>query len=160
MKPDKEKFYAYYSRVLKEPFDSIDELKEAEEVYYAKLKAKEDKAAVKKADAQKVEDAFKALNTARKTYKDKLLAISEQYSKDLKDLKTAFESDKKEVQNTLASAEEAYSEALKAFTDKYSEGYHLTLKDGDFETTISSSHTTTDKPLSTTNLFDLIFNLF
>ena len=32
-KPDSE--YSYYSRVLKEPFDSVEDLKEAEEAYYA-----------------------------------------------------------------------------------------------------------------------------
>ena len=150
--------YAYYSRVLNKPFDSLLELTQAEDAYYAKLKAKEDQTAQKKADAQKVEDAFKALNTARKTYKDKLLAITEQYSKDLKDLMTAFENDKKEVQSYLAAAEKTYSEALKAFTDKYPEGYHLTLKDGDFETTISSSTTTAEKPYTFSDLFDMIFS--
>ena len=59
----------FYSKVLKEPFNSIEELMEAEEAYYAKLKAKEDKAAEKKADAVKVEEAFKSLNASRKAYK-------------------------------------------------------------------------------------------
>ena len=56
--------YMFYSRELQEPFESLDALKEAEEAHFAKLKAKEDKAATKKADALKVEDAFKALNSA------------------------------------------------------------------------------------------------
>ena len=50
--------YMFYSRELQEPFESLDALKEAEEAHFAKLKAKEDKAATKKADALKVEDAF------------------------------------------------------------------------------------------------------
>ena len=33
---NKDMSYSFYSRVLKEPFDSIEELKEAEEAYYAK----------------------------------------------------------------------------------------------------------------------------
>ena len=33
--------FAYYSRLLKEPFDTVEELNEAEEAYYAKQKAKE-----------------------------------------------------------------------------------------------------------------------
>lgn len=153
-----EQSYSYYSKLLKEPFDSVDELKDAEEAYYAKLKAKEDKAAQKKADALAVEDAFKCLNAARKVYKEKLAEITTRYSEDLKNLKTAFEKDREDIQNTLAKREEAYSNALKTFTEKYPEGYHITLKDGDFETTISS-HTATDKrPYVTTNILDWLFN--
>lgn len=147
--------YGYYSRVLNEPFDSVDELMEAEEAYYAKLKAKEDKAAQKKADAQKVEDAFKALNVARKTYKEELVNITENYRESLNELKTSFEEAKVEVQEELASYEDAYSNALKEFTDKYPEGFHLTLKDGDFETTINST-TNTSTP-STLDIFNLLF---
>lgn len=152
--------YSYYSRVLQKPFDSIGELKEAEAAYFAEQKAKEDKAAAKKADANLVEEAFKALNTTRRTYKEALTNLTVKYSEDLKNLKEAFEADKKELQDILAQAEEAYSIALKAFTEKYPEGYHLTLKDGDFETTISGNHTANlDK--STPKLFDffdLMFN--
>jgi type I site-specific restriction endonuclease len=131
--------FAYYSRALNKPFDSLNELRAAEAEYYAEIKAKEDKAATKKADAQKVEEAFKALNTTRKAYKETLVKLTEKYSQDLKSLKETFEADKKELTDILAQAEEAYSVALKAFTDKYPEGYHLTLKDGDFETTISGA---------------------
>ena len=58
--------YSYYSRVLEKPFDSLDELASAEATYYEALKAKEDKATQKKADAKVVEDAFKQLNATRK----------------------------------------------------------------------------------------------
>lgn len=134
--------YSYYSKLLKTPFDSIEELKDAEAAYYSKLKAKEDKAAEKKADALKVEDAFKALNTTRRYYKEGLTRLTEKYSADLAKLKETFEADRKEIQDILAAAEEAYSKAIKDFTNKYPEGYHLTLKDGDFETTISSNSVT------------------
>lgn len=129
--------YAYYSRVLKEPFDSIEELVEAEEAYYAKLKAKEDKAAAKKADAAIVEEAFKALNAARKAYKAEITEVTDTYRKSLTSSKKTFEDGVKVAEDHLATAETAYQQALKAFTDKYPEGYHITLKDGDFETTIS-----------------------
>lgn len=157
--------YAYYSKVLKEPFDSIEELKEAEKAYYAKLKAKEDAAAEKKSDAAKVEEAFKTLNTARKAYKEGLKGLTERYTADLQKLKSNFEADKLEIHNILAEAEEAYSTLLKAFIDKYPEGYHLTLKDGDFETTISGGATEKTKVASKSSamsefssIFDLLFN--
>ena len=155
--------YLYYSRVLQKPFDSIGELKEAEAAYYAEQKAKEDKVATKKADAAKVEDAFKALNTTRRYYKEGLAKLTERYSADLVKLKETFEADRKEIQDILAAAEDAYSKALKEFTDKY-ESYHLTLKDGDFETTISSNTTTTNKAKPFANfsaladIFEFMFN--
>ena len=163
-----ERTYSYYSRVLKEPFESLSELKEAEEAYYAKLKAKEDQAAQKRADAKRVEDAFKALNAARKTYKETLSQLTTEYSEALTDLKKAFEAGKADIQATLAKAETTYSTALKEFTSKYPEGYHLTLKDGDFETTISGSQiksqaqpkaATADKKEADdlTKLFNLLF---
>ena len=153
--------YAYYSKVLNKPFDTVNALKEAEEAYFAEIKAKEDKAATKKADAKKVEDAFKCLNAARKVYKERMAELTAAYTEDLKKLKANFESDKASTQNILAKREEEYSAALKAFTDKYPEGYHLTLKDGDFETTISSQSALENKPYALTtiaDLFDSIFN--
>ena len=152
--------YGYYSRVLNKPFDSIEELRAAEEAHLKEIRAKEDKVAQKKADAQKVEDAFKALNAARKVYKDNLLALTERYSKDLQEMKAAFEQNKHDEQRVLAEAEENYSKALKEFTSKY-DSYHVTLKDGDFETTISGSQTKNLKKEDTNllNLFDLLFSL-
>ena len=150
--------YSFYSRILKEPFDSIEELKEAEEAYYAKQKAKEDKVAQKRADAQKVEDTFKALNAARKTFKDEITALTKEYRDNLNKLKELFEKEKAEIQEYLAKHEDAYSTALKEFTDKYPEGFHLTLKDGDFETTINSNTVTKDFSKAI-DLFNLLFGI-
>ena len=151
--------YGFYSRILNKPFDSLAELKEAEAQHYAEIKAKEEKAAAKKADAQKVEDAFKALNQARKDYKVKLTQLTTEYSEELTNLKKAFDLGKKDLQDTLAAAEDTYSKALKEFTTAHPEGYHLTLKDGDFETTISGSQTKNLKKENTDllNILDLIF---
>ena len=152
--------YSYYSRVLEKPFDSIEELKEAEATYFAEQRAKADKATAKKADAKKVEDAFKALNAARKTYKETLTGITEAYAETLKELKEEFEAARDEANQELAKAEEAYSTTLKNFTDKYPEGFHITLKDGDFETTISSNkNQSKTKPRAVYDLFDYIFNM-
>ena len=150
--------YMFFSRELQEPFESLEALKEAEEAHFAKLKAKEDKAATKKADALKVEDAFKALNSARKVYKETITEAVKSYQEKLVQLKSSFEADKTEALSQLSAAEEAYSKALKNFTDKYPEGFHLTLKDGDFETTIHSSRTTrsvSDRNFFPTDLFDM-----
>lgn len=149
--------YAFYSRVLNKAFDSVEELKEAEAAFKAEQKAKEDKAAAKKADAQKVEVAYKELNAARKAYKEDLLAMTEAYQKALATLKADFESDKEKVQKVLADAEAKYAAALKEFTDKH-DNYHMTLKDGDFETTISSNRKATKKEVgSMQDIIDLLF---
>lgn len=152
--------YSYYSRVLNKPFDSIEELKDAEAIYYAELKTKEDKAALKKAEAKKVEDAFVALNASRKAYKESLTALTTKYSEDLIALKNAFETARNDIKANLAKAEDAYSAAIKEFTDKYPEGYHLTLKDGDFETTISGSTTKATNAFDTNRAFQMIDWLF
>ena len=150
--------YGFYSNVLKKPFENLAELRRAEEVYFAEQKAKEDKVAQKKADALKVEDAFRALNAARKTYKEDLAAITHEYSENLSKLKANFEEARDEVKEALATAEEAYQLALKAFTEKYPEGYHITLKDGDFETTIS--HNENRKVIGNNDIFDIFKWLF
>lgn len=152
--------YSYYSNVLKKPFRTLNELKDAEAAYYTELKAKEDKVAQKRADAKKVEDAFKCLNAARKVYKESITDLTTRYTKDLKELKATFEKDKAAIHSSLAEREEAYSRALKAFTDKYPEGYHLTLKDGDFETTISSQTTAASKHYTVNTFGDLLDMLF
>ena len=152
--------YSYYSKVLKEPFNTVAELKKAEAEYYAALKLKEDKAATKKADAKKVEDAFKALNSERKNYKEALAAVTHEYSENLEALKKSFEEAKLSIQKSLAGAEEKYAAELKAFTEKYPEGYHLTLKDGDFETTIDSKTGTIADPKTRLFTFDDFFNAF
>ena len=157
--------YAFFSRVLNKPFDSVAELKAAEAKHFEEIKAKEDKAATKKADAKKVEDAFKALNAARRDYKENLLKLTSMYQEDLKKLKDNFESDKNRVHAALADAENNYSNALKAFTDTY-DTYHLSLKDGDFETTLSGSRkedstasTESNRTYSSiSELFDALFN--
>jgi chromosome segregation ATPase len=153
---EKNQVYAFYSRVLNKPFDSVAELREAEAAHFTELKAKEDKAATKKADAKKVEDAFKALNQARKVYKEDLTQLTNEYSTAIADLKKAFEAGKSDIHAKLAAAEDDYSKALKEFTDKY-ESYHLSLKDGDFETTISGSSNNKKVEQPMLDLFDLLF---
>lgn len=149
--------YSYYSNILKQPFNTVYELKEAEAAYYAKAKEKEDKAATKKQDALKVEVAFKDLNKARRTYRDEIVVIENDYKKELTALKTKFEEAKGQVIKRLGEKEKAYSDALKAFTDKYPEGYHITLKDGDFETTIAGTSNCGKNISPFNDILDLIF---
>jgi hypothetical protein len=152
--------YGFYSRILKKVFDSVEDLRKAEDAYVLELKAKEDQVATKKADAKKVEDAFKALNAARREYKDKIGEITKVYNDGIVSLKTKYEDSCKLIKEDLANAENIYAGALKEFTTKYPEGYHLTLKDGDFETTISSQSTVTKAEPEQLSLFELFDYLF
>lgn len=145
--------YGFYSNVLKKPFERLNDLRRAEEVYYAEQKAKEDATAQKKADAQKVDEAFKALNAARKTYKEDLTQLTKEYAEALDNLKKAFELGKKDIHNKLAEAETAFDKAQKEFTDKHPEGFHLTLKDGDFEMTLEKQ---TSGETDDYRIFDII----
>jgi chromosome segregation ATPase len=152
--------YSFYSRVLEKPFESLSELSAAEAKHFEALKAKEAAAAQKKTDALKVEAAFKALNAARKEYKEKLTQLTAEYAESLDNLKKAYELGKKDITNKLAEAEADFSAAHKEFTDKY-ENYHMTLKDGDFETTFSKQ-TSGDAKTSVdfsklADIFDLLF---
>ena len=149
--------YGFYSNVLNKPFERLEDLKKAEYVYYEEQKAKEEKVSQKKADAKKVEEAFKALNAARKTYKEDLTQLTKEYSESLAKLNEAFNLGKKDIHSRLAEKEDAYSAALKEFTDNHPEGYHLTLRDSDFETTISGQRNTSSTNFNATNLFDLFF---
>ena len=148
--------YGFYSKVLQKPFDSLSELKAAEDAYYGEQKAKADKAAQKKADAQKVEESLKALNAARKVYKEDLTQLTKEYAESLEDLKKAFELGKKDITSKLAAAEESFDKELKKFADTYGQ-YHFTLKGDDFETTISGGTKTVNevKKPTTTGFFDL-----
>lgn len=150
------KDYCYYSRVLKREFDTLEELRAAEAEELKKQEAKLQAAETKKNDAAVVETAYKNLNAAKKTFKADLAQVRARYAEDLKNLNAQFEEDQKAIAECLANAEKDYSDALKDFTEKYPEGYHITLKDGDFETTISSKGITNPN-MKDINLFDLFF---
>ena len=131
--------YSYYSRVLGKVFESLTELKEEEAKYYAAQEAKAAAAKAKKADASVVEDAFTALNAARREFRSASAAAIQKYNNTMITAKQDYVKESDAARNALATAEEAYSKALKEFTAKHPEGFHITLKDGDYETTISKS---------------------
>lgn len=158
--------YGFYSNVLKKPFERLDDLKKAEAAYFQEQKAKEDKAAQKRAEALKVEKAFKTRNAARKAYREDLAQLTKEYAEALENLKKAYDLGKKDLKDNLVAADEAYIKALNDFIAKHPEGYHLTLKDGDIETTVSSQVATaadtkssTDDKAATTvaNIFEMLF---
>ncbi len=130
--------YGFYSKVLNKPFDTLEELVAAEEAVLKEQEAKAKAVAERKADASKVEDAFKARNAARRDYNEKIVAAKKTYNATLVEAKKAFEDAVTKASANKDAAEEKYNAALKDFTSKHPEGYHLTLKDGDNVTVLSS----------------------
>lgn len=137
MKETYEANYGYFSKLLNKPFDTVEELVAAEkaeiEARNAKLKKSEDK----KADAKKVEEAFKAVNAAKKTYEAEALEAQKACAKIIADAKAAYAQAVEASRKKVEAAEAKYAEAVKDFTAKHPEGYHMTLRDGDTITSIS-----------------------
>ena len=101
--------YGYYSKLLNKPFDTLADLEAAEAEY---RKANEEKlrlAEEKRADAKKVEDAYKHL-----------LEV------------------KKKAQEEIREAEEMYLKEQKSFIQKH-KGYHMTYTNRNGEESLSVS---------------------
>ena len=131
--------YSYYSKLLNKPFDSLDELTEAEDAERAAQEAKKKASEAKKCEAHKVEKAFKDANAAKRDYSESLMAARKTCAKAIADAKAKYSAAVTAADEQLVKAENAYEEALKEFTDKHPEGYHVTLKDGDTVTTIDTN---------------------
>ena len=150
----------YYSEKLDTLFDSVEDLQAAEK-QVAETEAEKKKASeVKKAEAKKVEEAFKALNAAKRKYNTNVLELKKKYNEDLTVLREKLNDLRKAHENAVAAeaaerdeAENAYKAALDEFIANHPSGYHMTLKDGDYVVTLSSS-TTESKDL-VDQLFDL-----
>lgn len=148
--------FSYYSKLLKRDFDSLKELRAAEAKYNEEKVKKEAAAAERKADANKVDAAFKALYAAIKTYKQDRAEVTKLYKEALKGVQLEYEQRLAAINETLSEAETAYKTALKEFTDKNQNGYHLTLRDGDgYEAVFKSTDSTGHFDFS--SLFDLLF---
>jgi phage-related protein len=128
----------FYSEVTKKLYESEEELKTAEAAVAAENAKKAEIASAKKADALKVEEAFKAVNAAKREYNVKVIAARKAYNETIAVAKKAFEDAVTDAAGLKTAAEETYDKALKEFIKKHPEGYHLTLKDGDNVLTYAS----------------------
>ena len=147
----------FYSEKLKKLFDTEKELNAAETELAEREAKKAEAANQKKVDAQKVEEAFKALNATRKEYNEIYLRLKKNYHDAVILADKVFKEGLKEIEHLLGEKEAAYSKALSEFTKKYN-SYHMSLKDGDNITTISRNCETLSTPNSDllTGLIDLI----
>lgn len=116
----------YYSETLDKVFDTKEELEKAEaELHELELKEAAEKAK-RKEDANKVEDAFKALSEAKKHYNEQLVALRKAYHEELVKARDNFDTAMKSEKEILSDFEKRYQDELSAFIKKY-RSYHLTL---------------------------------
>lgn len=151
----------FYSEKLNKLFETEKELIAAEKELADKEAKKAEAAKEKKAEALKVEEAFKARNAARRTYNDRIVEAKKVYNTILEEAKKAFNDAVTAATKEKDAAEKIYDAALKEFTTKHPEGYHMTLKDGDNVVTISSQGEAISNIAKEYNqLLDLIFGLW
>lgn len=128
----------FYSEKLDKMFDTAEQLQKEEKAAAIAEAEKAKAAKARKEESKVVEDAFKTLNAAKKTYNAELKAARIKYSEDLLKLRTDFESSVAALRKTLNEAEKAYEDALSNFIKQNPSGFHMTLKDGDTVVTLES----------------------
>ena len=151
--------YGFYSKKLNKPFDTLEELKEAEA---AVIKAEEEKKAIaakRKAEADVVNDAFKALNAAKNDYNKAEAIAQKEYSQEVLAAKEKYLAAVEENRKVLDAAQSDYNKALDDFNKAHPDGFHLTLRDGDYTNDISV--TSINKEFARMNeLFKSVWSLF
>lgn len=135
--------YGFYSKKLQKPFDTLDELIAAEEEVALAEAKKAEAATQKKADASKVEEAFKEMNAAKKAFNTTVDEASKIYAEEMKAAKDKYVATVDQAEVAYLEAEKKYKENLKAFSDKHG-NFHMTLKDGDVVTSISQQQAAVD----------------
>lgn len=127
----------FYSEVTKKLYESEEELNIAEKAVADENAKKAEAAQAKKADALKVEEAFKANNDAKREYNAKVIAARKMYNETVAAAKKTFDEAVADATKVKDAAEKTYDNALKEFTSKH-DSYHMTLRDGDNVVTISN----------------------
>lgn len=129
----------FYSEKLDKLFDTQDALVAAEKAAEQAAIEKENKAKLKKAEAAKVEDAYKARNAAKREYQNSMVELRKKFNADLITLRSNFEKSVADAKAKYDGSEKAYENALSEFIKKHPEGYHMTIKDGDNVFTLKST---------------------
>jgi hypothetical protein len=123
-----------------------------------KAKQEEEKRLVerdnRKADAQKVEVAFRAMNTARKNYNDVEAKAKRDFNKKVLEAKKVYNDAISEEAKKVDEAQANYQTELREFQKNHKD-YHLTLRDPDNDCTQTLISNSFDK-----DFMDSIFNFF
>ena len=151
----------FYSEVTKKLYETEEDLKNAEIEVAAEKAKKEEAALAKKADATKVEEAFKANNDAKREYNAKIVAARKMYNETVVAAKKAYEDAVNDATKVKDAAEKVYDEVLKEFTRKH-ESYHMTLRDGDNVVVLSNQTVTPPDVFAKeyNNLLDMLLKIW
>lgn len=123
--------YKVYSVVLNSLFDSVEELTTAEEKARKAEEAKKSLTEQRKADAEKVKEAYLACKASKKAYNKNLIKIRQEYNNAVQQAKSRYNKDVEDLAVTVNKATEDYNNLLAEFNKKYPGGFHLTLKETD-----------------------------
>ena len=141
-----------------------DKIKEAE-ANLANLKAEREKAltakreaesAVRKADATKVETAFREMNTARKNYTDVEREAKEQFNKTMALARKIYNEKVDPEIKKVEEAQNKYKAELEEF-QKNHKNYHMTLSDPENDCTQTLISNSLDRSFAD-SLFDMFWN--
>lgn len=123
--------YKVYSVVLDTLFDSVEELIAAEEKARKAEEAKKSLSEQRKADAEKVKEAYLACKASKKAYNKNLIELRKEYNDAVQLAKSRYNKDVEDLAATVNKATEDYNNLLAEFNKKYPGGFHLTLKETD-----------------------------
>lgn len=112
--------YGFYSKLLNKPFDSLEELKDAELAYHKANDEKEKLAEERKERAREVEDALKHVYDVRKASREKINKVREECAKE------------------LSEAEDEYNKLLEAFLKDY-KTFHVSYSNNGIHEVVSIS---------------------
>lgn len=142
--------YGYYSKVLNKPFDTLNELQDAELAVKKAEDEKKNAIVTRKADAEKVKVAITNRIEADLAAKK---ASAEAYKKYLAELD--------EIESKRRSAKEEETKALQEFCEKYKEGFHDTINVDDIQYRVdysTSGNVSFTDPF--TKMIDTFFRIF
>lgn len=152
--------FGYYSKLLKKPFDTKEELKAAEKEYNDAHAVELKKAEERKTEAKEIEEAIKHRDELlEKSYKTKNDAYRT-YLEAVESARKAYEETCGSVEAETREAAKAVDEKLREFCKKYPGGYHATIKYDDGTTKTYSYNYSEPSTLPAVDLFDRLFRIW
>lgn len=144
----------YYSDKLDKIFETEKELADAEKAADEEQAKKEQAKALVKKESEHVQDAFKALNAAKREYNKEVVEARKIYNKAVIAARDVYAKAIEQADKAKAEAERTYDTALKDFQSKHPEGFRITLKDGDNVVTLSKYGSDVEEPSHELDVFD------
>ena len=154
--------YGFYSKLLKKPFDSLEELRKEEEEYHKVHAVELKKAEERKTEAKEIENLIKARDEIAAQGLQRKKAAAEKYSKTEQEARKEYMDECNAVEAANREACSKLDDKLKAFCQKNPGGYHATIRydDGSTKTYSYNINTTVPVTWNSINAFDLIDRMF